>query len=292
MATYSIKDLEKLSGIKAHTLRIWEKRYNILNPIRTDTNIRSYSDDDLKKVLNISILNRNGVKISKIVEKTQEEINQCISDLDKVNNQYESKIENLLIAMIDLDEELFEKVVNLAIMQKGFEFTIEKIIYPFLTKVGTLWQTGEINPAQEHFISNLIRKKLYAALDVEHFKLSADAKTFVLFLPEGELHEFGLLFYNYLLKKNGQKVYYLGQTVPLNDLLNIEEIYKPDYVMLSMSAHNTDDGIVAYLNELYSKLTYSKILTVGSQIENVKDRLGERIIHFNDISAFKKFISF
>jgi methanogenic corrinoid protein MtbC1 len=113
-----------------------------------------------------------------------------------------------------------------------------------------------------------------------------------LFLPEGELHEFGLLFYNYLLKKNGQKVYYLGQTVPLNDLLNIEEIYKPDYVMLSMSAHNTDDGIVAYLNELYSKLTYSKILTVGSQIENVKDRLGERIIHFNDISAFKKFISF
>ena len=165
MAYYSIKDLEKLSGIKAHTLRIWEKRYNLVEPKRTETNIRYYDDEDLKKVLNVALLNRNGLKISHIAGLKTEEINSKISDLSKGNQDSESVIDNLVISMIELDEKKFEKILSRTIMQAGFEETILYTIYPFFQKIGLLWQTGAINPAQEHFISNLVRQKLIVAID-------------------------------------------------------------------------------------------------------------------------------
>ncbi len=218
MAHYSIKDLEKLSGIKAHTLRIWEKRYQIVKPSRTDTNIRYYCDDDLKRILNISILNRHGLKISRIAGMTDAQLSEQVMHLAQATGDHESQIEQLTIAMIEMDEERFEKTLSKSIMTVGFEETVLTIIYPFFDKVGMLWQTGSINPAQEHFVSNLIRQKLLVAIDSQNYPHNPESRRFLLFLPEGELHELGLLFFHYILKKHGHQVIYLGQSVPFADL--------------------------------------------------------------------------
>ncbi|MFW5979061.1 MAG: MerR family transcriptional regulator, partial [Bacteroidia bacterium] len=214
MATYSIRELEKLSGIKAHTIRIWEKRYKIIQPKRTGTNIRYYSNNDLKKLLNITILNRQGWKISDIAKLSDEELNRKVKDFSYDSKDTESQIEKLVIAMVDLDEVKFDQILSNAIMHDGFEQTIINLIFPFFKKIGLLWQTGSINPAQEHFVSNLFRQKLMVAIDNLKIPDRKDAKKFILFLPEKEFHELGLLFYSYLIKKSGHSVIYLGSSVP------------------------------------------------------------------------------
>ena len=165
MATYSIKDIEHLSGIKAHTLRIWEKRYNIIVPKRTQTNIRYYDDEDLKRLLNVSVLNRYGYKISSIANLHEKEIRNEILAITSKYGDLSAQIENLIVAMVDFDKAYFDKIFNKSIMSRGLEETMLKVIYPFFEKIGILWQTGNINPAQEHFISNLIRQKLIVAID-------------------------------------------------------------------------------------------------------------------------------
>ena len=172
MAYYSIRDLERLSGIKAHTIRIWEKRYGLLNPTRTDTNIRHYSDDDLKRILNVSILNRHGIKISHIASMDEREMADKVLIISRDTSDYDSLIENLVIYMVDMDQEKFEKLLSRSIMQIGFEDSILKIIYPFLEKIGILWQTGAINPAQEHFISHLVRQKIIVGIDSDFLNTS------------------------------------------------------------------------------------------------------------------------
>jgi len=165
VSTYSIKDLEHLTGIKAHTIRIWEQRYDILSPKRTDTNIRYYDSTDLKHMLNIALLNNNGYKISKIAKMSQEEVFEAVLQTIDKNNNYSDQINALTVAMIDLNEAQFEKIMSTNILQIGFEDTMLNIIYPFLTKIGFLWQIDSINPAQEHFMTNLIRQKLIVAID-------------------------------------------------------------------------------------------------------------------------------
>ncbi|MEX0883706.1 MAG: MerR family transcriptional regulator, partial [Cyclobacteriaceae bacterium] len=204
MKYYSIKDLEQLSGIKAHTLRIWEQRYKILKPKRTETNIRYYDDDDLKLILNVALLNDNGFKISKIAKLNMEDIKSEILKLTERSFKFDDQIHALIIAMVELDEERFEKIISTNILKIGFELTMINIIYPFLSKIGILWQTGSIHPGQEHFISNLVRQKLIVAIDGQMY--TGGGKKFLLFLPEGELHEISLLFSSYLLKSNGHKV--------------------------------------------------------------------------------------
>jgi len=163
MSTYSIRDLEQLSGIKAHTLRIWEQRYAILSPDRTDTNIRTYGDDDLKRVLNISLLKDHGYKISEIAKLSSEDLNREVVKISERPLNYPDQIHALTISMLDLSEERFEKIISANIAQSGFENTMINIIYPFLSRIGTLWVTGSIGPAQEHFITNLIRQKNYCS---------------------------------------------------------------------------------------------------------------------------------
>jgi len=162
MSNYSIKDLEQLSGIKAHTLRIWEQRYNIIAPKRTDTNIRTYDDRDLKLVLNIALLKDHGHKISEISKLSLDEMNREVIKISDRQQNYPDQIHALTISMIDLDEDRFEKIISTNILQFGFENTIINIVYPFLSRLGTLWVTGSVGPAQEHFISNLIRQKNYS----------------------------------------------------------------------------------------------------------------------------------
>jgi MerR family transcriptional regulator, light-induced transcriptional regulator len=281
MANYSIRDLERLTGIKAHTIRIWEKRYRLIEPGRTSSNIRAYCDAELKKLINISILNRNGFKISRIVNLSSEEIASNIKKISEYSSDKESDIENLAMAMIDMDEHKFEKILNRSIIQHGFEDTITGIIMPFFVRTGVMWQTGVINSAQEHFISNLTRQKLMVATDSQITGESDNSMTFTLFLPEGELHEFGLLFANYMLRKRGHRVVYLGQNVPLNDLAEVDKIKPSDYMYTSFITSRSDNDIINYLDKLKGLFPKKRIYVTGRQLEKLSGSLPEtiRLLH-------------
>lgn len=281
MANYSIRDLERLTGIKAHTIRIWEKRYGLIDPERTRTNIRAYCDSDLKKLLNVSILNKNGFKISKIAQLSAIEIAANINKLSDQTSDSESLIENLTIAMIDLDERRFEQILSRAIIQFGFEDTVIKILNPFLIRIGIMWQTGSINPAQEHFVSNLIRQKMMVAIDSQIGDNQQDAKTFMLFLPEGELHEMSLLFASYVIRKRGHKVVYLGQSVPLSDLIAVGEICQPDFFITSFITSMADCDVLNYLQSLSAKFSEKTCFVTGNQALALKDDFPANSVFIN-----------
>jgi len=290
MTSYSINDLEKLSGIKAHTIRIWEKRYSLLNPKRTETNIRYYDDADLRKVLNIALLNRNGIRISQIACLSESEVIEKINSLSELNRDDENIIDNLVISMIDLNERKFERILNNAIMQKGFEDTIMNTIYPLLEKIGILWQTGSINPAQEHFVSNLIRQKLIVAIDGLSEESNNRLYRFVLFLPEGEMHEIGLLFYHYLIKKRGHKVIYLGQSVPYEDLKRVVDIKSCDYFLTSFSSNITGIDIMKYLEKLSKSFPDQIILFSSFDKEIYRKKLPDNLVNIRNALEFNNLL--
>jgi DNA-binding transcriptional MerR regulator len=277
MGTYTIRELENLSGIKAHTIRIWEKRYGLVAPQRTSTNIRSYCDSELKKLLNISILNRKGFKISKIARMSSDEINSKINQLVQDVTSTESQIESLTLAMIDLDEYRFEQVLAKTIIQFGFEETITRILYPFFTRVGILWQTGSVNPAQEHFISNLVRQKLFTAIDGLISAAKPEGKRFVFFLPEDELHEIGLLYCCYLTKKRGHNTIYLGQSVPLNDLKEVVRIGQVDYLVTAFISSFKGNDLNAYIRILSDTFLNKTIYLSGYQSLYLTDPIPDNI---------------
>lgn len=277
MATYSIKDLEKISGIKAHTIRIWEKRYGLVSPSRTNTNIRFYTDSDLRKLLNISILARNGIKISKIATLCYEELNEKVLLFSQKNGNTENIIESLIIAMIELDENKFDRILSNLIIKLGFEEAFTKILNPFFDRVGLLWQTGTILPAQEHFISNLVRQKLVVAID-SHRDLPIDkSRSFILFLPEGEMHELGLLFYQYSIRKRGFKTLYLGQSVPLSDLVKINEANKNDYFLTSFTISQPEQKLKNWITQIGNYFPGQKIFITGLQTENITWSIPENV---------------
>lgn len=265
MSTYSIRDLEQLSGIKAHTLRIWEQRYAIIAPQRTDTNIRTYDDQDLKLVLNISLLKDHGYKISEISKLSPEELYREVVSVSERRLTYPDQIHALTLSMIDLDEEGFEKIIRDNSRQFGFENAMINIIYPFLNRIGTLWATGSVGPAQEHFISNLIRQKLIAAIDGQN-KQSATGKKYVLFLPEGEFHEISLLFADYIIRARSNKVIYLGQSLPFNELEFVYERHKPDYLLTILTSQPASHEVQPFVNRLATAFPESQILLTGYQI--------------------------
>jgi len=268
LTRYSIRDLEQLTGIKAHTLRIWEKRYGVVIPKRTPTNIRYYNDEDLKKLLNISILNRHGFKISNIANLENEDLGKKIISITNKSFDSDSNIENLIIAMIELDEGKFEKILTTLIINLGFEDTFIKVLIPFFEKIGVLWQIGTINPAQEHFITNLIRQKIIVAIDgLITSSNMPNQKTFILYLPDGELHELGLLFYSYLIQKRGHRVIYLGQMVPFEDLTQIAETQKPHAFLTFFTANLMNENIQQHLDSLSTKFPDQKIFAGGLQFK-------------------------
>jgi MerR family transcriptional regulator, light-induced transcriptional regulator len=264
VSTYSIKDLEQLSGIKAHTLRIWEQRYNLLNPKRTDTNIRFYDDEDLKLILNVALLNDNGFKISKIASMASHEIRDEVIKLTERSLTHDDQIHALTICMIEMDEERFDKILSTNIIKLGFEQTMLNIIYPFMSKIGVLWQTGAINPAQEHFISNLVRQKLIVAIDGQIYH--GGGKKFLLFLPEGELHEISILFASYLIKSKGHKVIYLGQSTPNDDLLSVFKLHQPEYLLTVITTSPSSEYVQEYVNALSDRFSSCQILVTGYQV--------------------------
>lgn len=281
MAAYSINDLEKITGIKAHTIRIWEKRYEVVQPFRTPTNIRFYSENDLIRLLNISTLNKHGFRISEIVAMSPEEITGKISDFSGTGADFEYYVNNLVLAMLNLDADLFEKVFSGAILKIGFEKTITKIVYPLLEKIGIFWQIGTINPGQEHFITNLIRQKLIVAIDSQTNRPLPNHKTFLLFLPEKEYHELGLLFLNYLIRKNGHKSYFLGQNVPYVVLDEICAKTHVDFLVTYLIASITKKEIPKYLQKLSEAFPDKTIFVTGIQIRENTFQMPSNVIAFN-----------
>ncbi len=266
MAVYSIKDLEKLSGIKAHTLRIWEQRYGIIEPSRTNSNIRYYRDEDLKFILNISLLNKNGIKISKIARMSKEEIAEKVAAISEINFEYGTQLDALTISMIEMDEYKFDRIVSTNIQQLGFERTMLEIIYPFLDKLSILWLTGSINPVQENFMSYLIRQKIIVAIDKEPLVSSNGAPKFLIYLPEGEKQELSMLFMHYLLKSRRNHVIYIGQDITLADLRDACNIHHPDYIFTMITETFAREPVQQYIDRLGSGFGDCQILLSGYQV--------------------------
>lgn len=263
MGKYSIRELEKLSGIKAHTIRIWEKRYSIVEPRRTHSNIRFYSDEDLKRIINVSLLTMNGYRISTVADMSESELNNKVSELSETNGNAQIHIDALISSMLDLDEESFDEKLSALEMKFGFETAVTEIIYPFLEKIGILWQTGNITPAHEHFMSNLIRQRVIVSIAALPLP-SKNTLRAILFLPENELHEIGLLFYHFLTKKHGIRTYYLGQSVPHNDLKKVYDVHKPHYLITSITSPPHPYSLNEYLDLLSIDFPSSRILASGA----------------------------
>lgn len=283
MSQYSIRDLEQLSGIKAHTLRIWEQRYDIIAPQRTDTNIRYYDDRDLKLVLNISLLKDHGYKISEIARMEAEAMHAEVVAISDRQLNYPDQIQALTIAMIDLDEDRFEKIISTNILQFGFENTMINIIYPFLSRIGTLWVTGSVGPAQEHFISNLIRQKIIVAIDGQVVKTTPESKTFLMFLPEGELHEMGLLFANYVVRARNNKVIYLGQSLPFKEIEFTYSVHKPDHIFTAITSVPANNDVQPYADKLAARFPECTILLTGYQVVGQDIQVAENVKIINKI---------
>jgi len=294
MGKYSIKDLERLSGIKAHTIRIWEQRYNLLSPERTATNIRYYSDEQLKHLLNISLLVQHGIRISRISGFSENEFKERVSSLyhsprETVADQEDiSRINGLIVAMIELDEQKFNNIFASGLLKLGFEKNLYQVIFPFLEKVGLLWGLGQANPAQEHFISNLIRQKMISAIDGLE-QPPENALTYVLFLREGELHEIGLLLASYLLKYHRFRVIYLGQNVPLQDLDEVVRLTRPFALLTLFTTALPGGSQPAYIQRLESNFKGSKILVAGGLKGIEPSQLGKDTHHFTSPQALVQF---
>ena len=290
MAKYSIKDLEHLSGIKAHTLRIWEQRYNLINPKRTNTNIRYYDQDDLKLVLNVSLLKDNGYKISKIAVMSREQMNEAVSMITEKVTNHADQIYALTLSMIDMDEQRFEKIISSNTLKLGFERTMLHVIYPFLSKIGIMWLTDSMNPAQEHFMSHLIRQKLMVAIDGQYPAIEPSADRYILFLPEGELHELSLLFANYLIRARNNKTIYLGQNMPFHDLSMAYEIYQPHYLVTIMTSRPAGISAEKYLTQLSGQFPRATILISGGQVIGQDLNLPKNIIPISNPNQLISFI--
>jgi len=266
VAVYSIKDLEKLSGIKAHTIRIWEQRYGIVLPQRTKTNIRYYQDTDLKKILNIALLNKNGIKISKIAQMSEQEIADKVAAISEINFEYNTQLDALTLSMIEMDEFKFDRIIRTNIRQLGFEKTMLDIIYPFLDKLGLLWLTGSINPVQESFMSNLIRQKIIVAIDNEPLVVGQDVEKYLIYLPEGESQELSLLVMHYIVRSRRKQVIYLGQNITIEDLKDAYNINKPDYIFTMITESYAHQPVQRYIDRLSESFPDCKILLSGYQV--------------------------
>lgn len=221
---FSIKDLESLTGVKAHTIRIWEQRYDLLHPERSETNIRTYSSEDLKRLLNVSLLLDRGMKISKIASMSESQMVAAIEKGPSVSEEGNEMIalQRLKVSMMSYDEDLFRKTMDECLDRLGFESTVLRVCLPFLADIGVLWLTNAICPANEHFMSNLLRQMLYAQIHNTPMPVVEDEdEVLVLYLPEREIHDISLLFLHQLCRAHGKRSVFLGQSVPFEDLATV-----------------------------------------------------------------------
>ncbi|MEP7278890.1 MAG: MerR family transcriptional regulator [Bacteroidota bacterium] len=276
MNAFTIKDLENLSGIKAHTIRIWEQRYAFIKPQRTQTNIRYYSNEELKKILNISLLNKYGYKISHINKMSTGEIQEKIVSLSNLQAQHERIVNAMIQCMVDMDIEKFEEVLDSYISLRGFDKAITQIIFPFLERIGILWLANHINPAQEHLVTNIIRQKLIAGIETVFTHISTN-KLVLLFLPEGEHHELGLLYICYLLKTRGIKTLYLGADVPAADIEFVSRLKKPDYLYTHLTSATGNFNFDKFLGQVQARLEDFPLVISGQLTTAYKKQIPPRV---------------
>ena len=290
MNAFTIKDLENLSGIKAHTIRIWEQRYSFLSPQRTDTNIRYYTNNELQKVLNIALLNKYGYKISHIDRMTPVEMNEKILTLTQVEAQQERLVNDLIYCMVDMKMEDFEAILDAYIAVKGIEKAIIQIIFPFLERIGILWMTNHINPAQEHLVTNVIRQKLIVGIETvkSHFKAKT---TVLLFLPENEHHELGLLFAHYLLKSRGIKVLYLGANVPIKDVEYVTKLKSPSVLYAHLTSVGNNFNFERFLVNAHNRMPDRQFIISGALTQSYKKKVPENFHFKRSLAEVMEYIS-
>jgi DNA-binding transcriptional MerR regulator len=269
---FTIKDLENISGVKAHTIRIWEKRYNLLEPKRTETNIRFYTPEDLTKLLNIVLLYNNNFKISKIAKMSEEDIILKSRELAIETATNDEAIKTFKLSMFQFDKILFNNSYTSLLEKKSFREIFKDIFIPFLEHIGMLWHTETLLPAHEHFISNLIAQKILLNTENLQYHIDDTNKTYVLFLPENEIHEIGLLYLNYELVLRGFHTVYLGQSLPLNNLNYFLESDREICFISALTIQPYDDKIEDYfkeINEIMSK-TKNQFIATGRKVEKVR----------------------
>ena len=293
--SFSIRDLENLSGIKAHTIRIWEKRYNLLSPERTTTNIRTYSLPSLQKLLNITLLYNNGFKISKIAAIPAGEIPEVVKGIISNQGNENHAVNTLKMAMINFDQALFQKTYNQLLKKRSFRSVFWDVFIPFLNQLGLLWQTDTISPAHEHFITNQIKQKVYTSseklLAMEPVKVD---KVFVLYLPENEIHEIGLLFVNYEILLKGYKTIYLGQSMPIENLIDLKNNFKNIHFLSYFTVAPTKDRLDKYIGTFNKKVandTGAKLWILGQQVKLLKQQdLPANVRTFESIEALSSIL--
>jgi len=289
---FTIKDLENISGIKAHTIRIWEKRYNLLTPKRTETNIRLYSNDNLQKLLNIVLLNNNNFKISKIAKMTDEELVLQSREMAFSNAINDEAINTFKLSMFQFDKILFNNTYNKLLHKKTFREIFKDIFIPFLNHIGLLWQTDTLLPAHEHFISNLIVQKIQINTEKLQYSVSNTNKSYVLFLPENEIHELGLLYLNYELVLRGHHTIYLGQSLPLNNLDYFFKNEREICFVTSMTVMPYDDKVEDYFKEIDLILsdTDHQLIAIGRKTEILNDiNFKAKITLYNSVTDLLKY---
>ena len=288
MAVYSIKELEILSGIKAHTIRVWEQRYKMFAPVRTDTNIRRYSDDDVRRALNISMLQNMGYKISHIARMSDEEKGKLVTK----GNGFTSPPpvpEGLFELVINLDKKGFTKKINESIKSKGLEWTYENLIIPFQLRVGMLWQAGTLTPAHEHFASNIIRDILINAINGTS-QATLKNPTIIFFLPEGELHEMGLLYYNYIAASKGFQTLYMGQNTPVEDVIEIALSKGIKLIFTSFTVNMPDEYIQSIARRMQKELKGTTVFVSGHLVEVKKSILPKGLALISSSQQFKEYL--
>ncbi|MFZ0489461.1 MAG: MerR family transcriptional regulator [Salegentibacter sp.] len=286
---FSIKDLENLSGIKAHTIRIWEKRYNVLSPERTSTNIRTYDNSDLQKILNISFLNENGYKISRISKLDEEEINKMVRSITTSSSHQNRALNNLKIAMLDFNEDLFEKTYKELSATRSFREIFQEVFLPFLEQIGLLWQTDTIKPIHEHFIVDLIKQKVYLNLaQAKEEKKPEGEELYVLFLPQNEIHDIGILYLYYELLYHNKNTMYLGPSLPLSDLHYLIRIHDDVKFIsyFSIAPVEVEDFIAEFQRELCQEKP-RPLLLFGRRTQNIDaSNLPQNVTVYKTIPAF------
>lgn len=274
MGQYSISELEQLSGVKAHTIRIWEQRYGLLHPQRTSTNIRLYDDEALRHLLNVATLCGRGQRISKVAAMPAAERARAVLAVAADPHDHAARVNALIVAMIAFDEPRLSELLDEAAATLGFEAAVLHVAYPLLQRLGMSWQAGSINIAHEHLVSHLLRQKMLAATDALPPVAPTPGRGWVLFLPEGELHELALLFMNYALRRRGQHTLYLGQNQPIADLAAVCDLYSPGTVLTVLTACPAPAEVPALAAALLAlRPGRQRVILYGSLAQFVAPRL-------------------
>lgn len=273
---FSIKDLENLTGIKAHTIRIWEKRYNLLEPMRTETNIRIYDTENLQKLLNINLLHKYGYKISNISKLSEEKIPELVNNILSDKSAKNHALSSFKIAMMNFDQALFLRTYDKLLSQKSFREIFGEIFVPFLIEIGFLWQTNTISIAHEHFMTYLIKQKLLINTEkIQYQESTKNDKMFVLYLPTSEIHELGLLYLNYEIQLSGYKTIYLGENVPITSLRDVKKYFNRITYICYMTVAPDKEAINNYVSDINSELLTddTEFWVIGRMSEHIDTKL-------------------